>query len=184
MLATALLLVLTVPATVVSVYDGDTIKVQAEIWPGVTWAGSVRVLGVDSPERRGKCSEEKAAALAAKKFVERLVGGRVLLHGIKLGKFAGRVLANVQIQDGSITDDRQLISQDLAELLIDRGHARPYDGGKRAGWCGSRKGSKHETQGCVGVFLGGCWYVCPLHVFCRACIGGMAWHFSTGSEGR
>ena len=50
MLATALFLALTVPATVVSVYDGDTIKVKAEHWPGHTWTGNVRVLGVDTPE--------------------------------------------------------------------------------------------------------------------------------------
>ena len=82
----ALLLALTVPATVTSVYDGDTIKVQAHIWPGHTWTGSVRLLGVDSPEKRGKCPEEKAAALAAQKFVQRIVGDRVTLHNIKLGK--------------------------------------------------------------------------------------------------
>ena len=121
----ALLIALTVPATVTSVYDGDTLKIQAEIWPGVTWAGSVRVLGVDSPERRGKCPEEKAAALAAKEFVEFVVGDHVLLLGVRLGKFAGRVLANVQVETG----------EDLAELLIEEGHARPYDGGARQGWC-------------------------------------------------
>ena len=43
-----LLLALSVPATVTSVYDGDTIKVQAEIWPGFIWSGSVRVLGIDT----------------------------------------------------------------------------------------------------------------------------------------
>ena len=128
LLTAALLLTLTVPASVVSVYDGDTIKVRAEVWPGHTWAGSVRILGVDSPERRGKCPEEKAAALAAKEFVEGIVGGRVLLHDIKLGKFAGRVLANVQVETG----------EDLSKLLIANGHARPYDGGTRSGWCGER----------------------------------------------
>ena len=128
MLATALLLALTVPATVTSVYDGDTIKVQAAIWPGVTWAGSVRVLGVDTPEIRGKCPEEKAAAIAAREFVKLTIGDRVTLHNIKLGKFAGRVLADVKFQDGAIT-------QGLAAVLIDEGHARPYDGGVRSGWC-------------------------------------------------
>ena len=126
MLTAALLLALTVPATVNSVYDGDTVKVSADIWPGITWTGSVRVLGIDTPELRGKCPEEKAAAVEAREFVKRVAGDHVLLHGIKLGKFAGRVLASIQIETGD----------DLAELLIEAGHARPYDGGAREGWCG------------------------------------------------
>ena len=114
-----------------SVYDGDTIKVEAAIWPGVTWAGSVRVLGVDTPELRAKCPEEKTAAIAAREFVKQVTGDHVLLRGIKLGKFAGRVLANVQL----VMVDGIETGQDLAELLIERGHARPYDGGARQGWC-------------------------------------------------
>ena len=125
------LLALSVPATVTSVYDGDTIKVQAEIWPGFIWSGSVRVLGIDTPEIRGKCPEEKAAAVAAREFVKRIVGDRVTLHNIKLGKFAGRVLANVELQ---LRDSRRT-TDDLAEILIDHGHARRYDGGARSGWC-------------------------------------------------
>ena len=125
LLATALLLALTVPATVNSVYDGDTIKVSAAHWPGHTWTGSVRVLGVDTPELRGKCDEEKAAAILAREFVKLIVGDHVLLHNLQLGKFAGRVLASVQVETG----------EDLAELLTEAGHARPYDGGARQGWC-------------------------------------------------
>ena len=121
----ALLFALTVPATVVSVYDGDTIKVQAEVWPGITWAGSVRVLGVDTPELRAKCPEEKAAAILAREFVKIIAADHVILHNIKLGKFAGRVLASVQLETG----------EDLGELLIEKGHARTYDGGAREGWC-------------------------------------------------
>ena len=144
MLTAALLLALTVPATVTSVYDGDTIKVQAEIWPGITWAGSVRVLGVDTPEIRGKCPEEKAAAIAAREFVKltirkHSIGDEVVLHNVKLGKFAGRVLADVEFYDGTVTltDDGivEVVRRDLAELLIAEGHARPYDGGARQGWC-------------------------------------------------
>ena len=117
---------LTVPADVVSVYDGDTIKVEALHWPGHTWSGSVRLLGVDTPELRGKCPEEKAAAIAAREFVKSILGIHVLLHDVKLGKYAGRVLASIQTETGV----------DLAEMLIEHGHARRYDGGARSGWCG------------------------------------------------
>ena len=113
------------PARVVSVYDGDSIKVEAEIWPGLTWSGSVRVDGVDTPEIRGKCDAEKAAAVAARDFVAARAGDRVTLYDVQLGKYAGRVVARVQLDDGA----------DLTHALIDAGHGRPYDGGKREGWC-------------------------------------------------
>ena len=124
-LATGLLIVLTVPATVTSVYDGDTVKVQAEHWPGHTWTGGVRVEGVDTPEIRGKCPEEKIAAFAARDFVRAILGIHILLHNVKQGKYAGRVVARVQTETG----------EDLTELLIEAGHGRPYDGGARQGWC-------------------------------------------------
>ena len=95
MIAAALLLALSVPATVTSVYDGDTLKVSATIWPGITWAGSVRVLGIDTPEIRGKCRRGKGrSGQGAREFVKHalgnhFVGDRVTLHNIKLGKFAG-----------------------------------------------------------------------------------------------
>lgn len=113
------------PARVVSVYDGDTVRVEAAMWPGLTWTGSVRVDGVDTPEIRGKCNAEIAKAKAARDFVRARVGKRVTLVGIKKGKYAGRVVARVKLADGS----------DLTELLIRQGHGRPYEGGRRRGWC-------------------------------------------------
>ena len=44
----------------------------------------------------------------------------------------GRVLA-----DADSRRDTRRSTDDLAELLIEAGHARPYDGGARAGWCES-----------------------------------------------
>lgn len=67
------------PARVLSVYDGDTVKVEAAMWPGLTWKGSVRVEGVDTPELRGKCEAEKRKARAARDFVRERVGKRVTL---------------------------------------------------------------------------------------------------------
>lgn len=43
-----------------TVIDGDSIKVDIDIWPGVIGKGiTVRVNGVDTPEMRGKCEYEK-----------------------------------------------------------------------------------------------------------------------------
>jgi endonuclease YncB( thermonuclease family) len=32
--------------------------------------------------------------------------------------------------------------RDIAEAMLATGLARPYDGGKRAGWCGARRQSR------------------------------------------
>lgn len=113
-------------AKVVSAYDGDTFKAEAQIWPGLTWRGSVRVRGVDTPEIRGKCAEEKELAIAARDFVRGLlIGETVTLARVKKGKYAGRVVASVLLADGT----------NLADVLIAADLGRSYEGGKREGWC-------------------------------------------------
>ncbi len=43
-----------VTGAVISVYDGDTLTVDASPWPGLTVRTSVRIDGVDTPEIRGE----------------------------------------------------------------------------------------------------------------------------------
>lgn len=115
-----------VPATVVSVYDGDTITVDAFPWPGQTQRTSVRISGIDTAELRGKCPLEKEKARAAKARTIELAGDAVTLVDIHLGKYAGRVVASVILKDG----------RDLATVLMNDGFARPYSGkGTRKSWC-------------------------------------------------
>jgi len=113
---------------VASIYDADTFRVDIAGWPPIVGDNMpVRVLGVDAPEIRGKCSDEKAKARAAKAVtVEALMNAETIeLRNIKRGKYF-RLLADVYIDGLS-----------LADLLISTGHARLYDGGRRAGWCES-----------------------------------------------
>jgi len=112
-------------ASVVKVYDGDTITVDAHQWPQVTMRVNVRINGIDTPELRGKCQAEKEQAQQARDRTQALAGEQVTLSQIFLGKFAGRVVANVSTDDGT----------DIGQTLIAEGLARPYDGGPRAGWC-------------------------------------------------
>jgi micrococcal nuclease len=116
-----------VSATVIWVYDGDTVIVDARPWPQITMRVSVRVNGIDTPELRGKCGVEKEQAKRAKERTTDLVGAEVTLSDIFLGKYAGRVVANVHTQEGT----------DIAQALISEGLARAYDGGTRQGWCSS-----------------------------------------------
>ncbi len=111
-------------ARVVSVYDGDTLTVDAEPWPGLTARTSVRVDGVDTPEIRGKCQAEKDMAIRARDFVRAVVGASVRLTDVRPGKYAGRIIADVWV------DGRK-----LADLLIAEKLGRPYHGGRREGWC-------------------------------------------------
>lgn len=36
-------------AEVIPVYDGNTFKARARIWPGFTWRGNIRTDDVDTP---------------------------------------------------------------------------------------------------------------------------------------
>ena len=115
-----------VAAKVVKVYDGDTFTVEAYPWPGITAKASVRVNGVDTPEIRGKCEEEKQKAIAAREFVKWLILGEVVfLEHVKYGKYAGRVVADVKLNSGA----------SLADKIINQGLGREYHGGAREGWC-------------------------------------------------
>ncbi len=115
-----------ISAKVIKVYDGDTFTVEAYPWPGLTAKASVRIDGVDTPEIRGKCDEEKKKAIEARNYVRSLILGEVVqLENVKHGKYAGRVVAEVILDGG----------ENLAEKIIQQGLGREYHGGRREGWC-------------------------------------------------
>ena len=115
-----------VEAELIEVIDGDTLSVRIPIWPGQTVETLVRLEGVDTPEIKGKCAAERERGREAQTFVKKLLGGDgVMLHEVRFGKYAGRVLARVTTKAG----------EDVATRLVERGLGRLYGGGKRAGWC-------------------------------------------------
>lgn len=115
-----------VTAGVVNVRDGDTIEVEAHIWPGQVARVAVRLRGIDAPELKAKCEAEKTAALAAKDRLTQLVGSQgVRLFDVSGDKYFGRVLAKVS---GGETPD-------LAKRLLSEGLVATYDGGRRRDWC-------------------------------------------------
>jgi endonuclease YncB( thermonuclease family) len=115
------------PAQVVRVIDGDTVSVHVYPWPGLIVETRIRLLGVDTPELRGKCEEEKRGAREARASLAKLLpaGTPVRIRNIKQDKYAGRHDAEIRLEDG----------RSVAEVLIGAGLARPYDGGTRAAWC-------------------------------------------------
>ena len=119
-----------VRAVVDRVLDGDTFAAKVLLEDDTQITVRVRVLGVDTPEINGLCQYEKDTALLAKNRTAQLlsVGSVVELSEIKDDKYLGRIDARVKTSNG----------QELAEILIKEKLGRPYDGGRRATWCGNK----------------------------------------------
>lgn len=111
---------------VVSVYDGDTFRVDIWYWPEIIGKNMpIRVNGIDTPEIRARCGTEKLRAFQAKEFTRKfLKSGSVQLRNLKRGKYF-RIIADVYV-DG----------RNLGDELIKAGLARVYDGGTKKTWCG------------------------------------------------
>lgn len=142
------------------VYDGDTLKdVRVLIHPhdfipeeyGVPWPGvyitdrgieietDIRIAGIDTPEkrtstknpdgsRRSEASRqrEKSAAAASRQALIDLLkanNNRFSISDPLHGKYAGRTVADVFINE-----------VDVATHLIEKGHAKAYDGGTKPDW--------------------------------------------------
>jgi endonuclease YncB( thermonuclease family) len=125
---------------VVRVLDGDTVEFvpDTNVWkvPAEIEANPrIRVFGVDTPEKKGKCDKESQAGYAATEFTTNKVNNAktvqiYLLPKSERGtvkafdKFSNRYLGDVII-DG----------ESLSKMLIDNGHARPYMGEAKQSWC-------------------------------------------------
>ena len=99
---------------IVRVIDGDSIVVDIDLGFGLWIHGeSIRLFGVDCPECRSRDKEEKAAGIAAKKFVTRRLqlGGTYTLSTQGKGKF-GRYLGIISDHAGSV--NKALINEHLA----------------------------------------------------------------------
>ena len=116
-----------VVAKIISVYDGDTFRADIANWQAIAGQNiGIRVNGIDTPEIRGKCPQEKELAIQARDVARQVLqdASVVELRHIQRGKYF-RLVA-VVIADG----------QNLSDVLIARGLAVPYDGGtKTKDWC-------------------------------------------------
>jgi micrococcal nuclease len=111
---------------VISVYDGDTFRVNIDSLPPLIGKNiPIRLKGVDTPEIQGKCQYERDSALKARDFVRsKLVNAKeIRLHKLQRGKYF-RIVADV-IVDG-ISLEKELLENELAYN---------YSGGKKSSWC-------------------------------------------------
>ena len=105
--------------TVIKVYDGDTITIASKMpYPdSPIFRFSVRLSGIDSPEIKAKCSNEKRLALLSKHaLTDKIMDKTVILKNVSLEKY-GRLLADVYCDDIHIN-----------AWLLDNGFAVPYSG--------------------------------------------------------
>jgi micrococcal nuclease len=112
---------------VVRVLDGDTFEARVRIWPGMEITTRVRLRGIDAPELRARCDDERMKALAARDALARLLAeGSVGISCVGQDKYGGRV-------DADVSTAR---TPDVSARMLEGGFARPYSGGRRASWCG------------------------------------------------
>lgn len=109
--------------SVASVYDGDTFKINLNCSVAVYCEKvPVRVLGVDTPEIKGKTAKEKRLAQKAKAFTKNFLAQRpVSLSDCGRDKYF-RLLCKVTNGQG----------QNLAQELIKRDLGYEYWGGKKS----------------------------------------------------
>ena len=111
---------------VISVYDGDTFRVDVDSLPPIVGKNiPIRLNGVDTPEIQGKCQYEKDLALKARDFVRNKLANakEIKLNNLQRGKYF-RVVADVMIDGVS-----------LEQELLDNALAYKYTGGKKSSWC-------------------------------------------------
>jgi len=111
---------------VISVYDGDTFRVDIDSLPPIVGKNiPIRLNGVDTPEIRGKCQYEKDLALKARNFVRNKLANakEIKLTKLQRGKYF-RVVADVYLDGVS-----------LEQELLENKLAYKYTGGKKSSWC-------------------------------------------------
>ena len=87
----------------------------------------VRIRGIDTPEIKGKCENERKLALKAKDFINDLIKNSTVLYlkDFEWGKYGGRVVADLYIDN-----------KNYLEYLKDKDFYVLYNGGKKVkNWC-------------------------------------------------
>lgn len=132
---------------VVSVYDGDTIKIVFPIIDGLSnslYKWNCRMINIDTPEIRTTNLKEKEFGLKVRDILKEKILNKVVI--VKCGEFDkyGRLLVEVFIKEDNISNFNKFTafftnnkSNNLLSInnwLIDNNYAKKYTGGKREAW--------------------------------------------------
>ena len=111
---------------VISVYDGDTIRVNIDSYPDIIGENiRVRLKGIDAPEIKGKCQKEIDLAIMARDYLRNAINqsSHIELKNIERGKYF-RIVGELYIDGENIS--KGLLKEKLAYI---------YHGGKKRSWC-------------------------------------------------
>jgi len=111
---------------VISVYDGDTIRVNIDSFPDIIGENiRIRLKGIDAPEIKGKCQKEIDLAIMARDYLRNAINQsiKIELRNIERGKYF-RIVGELYINGENISNN-----------LIKRKLAYHYNGGKKRSWC-------------------------------------------------
>jgi micrococcal nuclease len=113
-------------AEVLRVIDGDTFEARVHLWPGLDITTRVRLRGIDAPEFKARCHEERIKAEASRDALRAILDqGEVGISEVTLDKYGGRVVADASTR----------ATPNVSSALLSVGAARRYSGGHRDGWC-------------------------------------------------
>ena len=117
------------PATILDLYHGDTLRVEASPWPGKTVHTLVRIRGVAAAGPGAGC---RTAGMAADRGgdIGRLAGRTIMLHDLEQDGDGGRMRATMILPDG----------RDLADVLVTAGLAHPAGGARPPSGCADAQG--------------------------------------------
>jgi len=117
----------------ISVYDGDTFKVDLHCHGNKNKAINhlicknirIRPIGFDTPEMRGVSDAEKQKAKEAQVYLESILKNseKISLLNVRRDDVYFRIVADVYVDGFS-----------LSQIMIDSGHALPYDGKTKPNW--------------------------------------------------
>ena len=110
-------------ARICKVYDGDTVTIIFQ-YKGEMIKYSCRIYGIDTPEIRTKDLDEKKRGYEARDFLKSYIDDQIVKIDLfkfdKYGRLLGTIYANV---GGTY--------KDVARLMIDNNHGKPYFGGTK-----------------------------------------------------
>lgn len=106
------------------VVDGDTIRIGYK---------NYRLKGLDTPEKRSKCQEEKRLAIQASNMtLNELNNAKEIQMIVNIDKLTKTVISD---KYGRPMLQLNIDGNDLSKKLIDKGLAKEYQGKTKEKWC-------------------------------------------------
>ena len=115
------------------VYDGDTVKLISDGLSKPFNKISLRLKGIDTPEKggRARCEKEATQAIDATKYLKNLLKSNdYKIKFDKWGKYGGRIIGDIILINHPYGEIK------VSDAMIEQGYAVRYDGGKKThDWC-------------------------------------------------